>query len=88
MQETCHAFTLVANGSRSQDITPTILGTVYVVVNDHGETITRTSTNPGVESLTHYYDNGTLSLLTRTDVNDAGTVTAAINLGSSSTLTL
>lgn len=61
----------------SQAITPAILGTVFVVINDHNQTKTITSTNSAaVANNTQYLKNGTLSLLTRTDVNELGTVTA------------
>ena len=62
--------------SRSQDITPTVLGTVYVVIDNHNKTETITSTKSDIATV--YKTNGTLSLLTRTDVNAEGTVTAVI----------
>lgn len=55
----------------SQYITPTIVGTVEVIINtDTNRTLTTTKTN------TEFSTNGTLSTLTRTDTNIAGTVTA------------
>ena len=64
--------------SWSQAYTPPILGTVYVVISDN-QTKTVTSTNSAViASNTEVLVNGTLQLLTRTDVNEAGTVTATI----------
>lgn len=58
--------------SWSQYITPTIIGTVDIVINtDTNKTFTTTKTN------TEYATNGSLAVLSRTDTNAAGTVTAS-----------
>ena len=71
-----------------QSIKPTIVGTVYVVINNFGQTKTVTSSNTEVlASHSGLVQNGSLQLLTRTDVNAAGTVTYPILLhGNSSTI--
>ena len=59
------------------------------MVNNHGQTKTVTSTNSAaLASHTKLLTNGTLLLLTRTDVNEAGTVTATIENGVGQTTVL
>lgn len=55
----------------SQYIEPTIIGTVEIIINtDTNRTVTTTKTK------TEFANNGTIGVLTRTDLNAAGTVTA------------
>ncbi|KAK3651348.1 hypothetical protein LTR56_005805 [Elasticomyces elasticus] len=69
----------------SQLYTPVNLGKVYIIVNNLNQTTTSTSTNlsalTGYGGSTEFLRNGTLQPLTRTDVNHAGTVTAAVPSG-------
>ncbi|KAK4983224.1 hypothetical protein LTR50_007344 [Elasticomyces elasticus] len=66
----------------SQVITPTYLGKVYVIIDNLNHTTISTSTDSAaLASNTHYLQNGTLKLLHRTDVNEAGTVTRVVPTG-------
>ncbi|KAK5712071.1 hypothetical protein LTR15_012140 [Elasticomyces elasticus] len=72
-----------------QAFTPTILGTVYIVINNLNQTRTTTVTNSSaIASKTQYLRNGTLVLLTRTDVNEAGTVTKVLPSGVNGSITV
>jgi hypothetical protein len=73
----------------TQAITPLIAGTVFVFVDEDGHSSTSTSTDRlAVENNTAIFSDGTLSILTRTDVNEQGTVTAAIVDEYNSTVTV
>jgi hypothetical protein len=74
----------------SQFYTPVNLGTVYVIINNLNQTKTVTSTNSSAltAARTQFLNNGTLQLLTRTDVDSAGTVTAPVPTGLNETSTM
>ncbi|KAK5725349.1 hypothetical protein LTR15_003534 [Elasticomyces elasticus] len=72
----------------SQSYTPVQLGTVFVIINNYNQTTLSTSTDKAaLASNTQFVvQNGTMLYegIVRTDVNEAGTVTAAVPTGLSS----
>lgn len=74
LSSTAGPFLAAYSYTWSQYITPTIVGTVQVTVNEAtNETYSRTVYH------SEYATNGSVSLITRTDTNSLGTVTAAVN---------
>ncbi|KAK3679516.1 hypothetical protein LTR78_001077 [Recurvomyces mirabilis] len=80
-------FVYASTYTWSQLYTPVNLGTVYVIIDNlnHTKTVTSTNSSALTAASTQFLNNGTLQLLTRTDTNSDGTVTAPVPTGVGST---